>query len=374
MAKFSSHNHDLARRVPRWAGIGLFFYASIFALSEAKAFLVPVVLGFLLSMVFAPVRRALERCGISSWLSSLLIVVLLIFGFLGMVAALAMPVSNWVENAPRIERHVERELNGISQSINEVFQANKKLQSMTNGSGGQEQTVEVEKGQSMPTQMALLAPSLVAQLLFTFVLLFFLMASGDMFYEKLVHVMPTFRDKRRAVRIVYNAERKLSRYLFTITLINFGLGVAVGCAMFAYGMPSPLMFGAAAFLLNFVPYVGALFGVVVAGAIALLSFDWYGWPLIVAGTYLMLTTIEGQLITPYFVGRSLRLNTVVVFLAVSFWAWLWSAVGMIVAVPLLVAIRTICEHIEELDHISAFLSERHAEELPVAREDSRSQS
>lgn len=372
MAKFSSHNHDLARRVPRWAGIGLFLYASIFALSEAKAFLVPVVLGFLLSMVFAPVRRALERCGISSWLSSLLIVVLLICGFLGMVAALAMPVSNWVENAPRIERHVERELNGISQSINEVFQANKKLQSMTNGSDGQEQTVEVEKGQSMPTQMALLAPSLVAQLLFTFVLLFFLMASGDMFYEKLVHVMPTFRDKRRAVRIVYNAERKLSRYLFTITLINFGLGVAVGCAMFAYGMPSPLMFGAAAFLLNFVPYVGALFGVVVAGAIALLSFDWYGWPLIVAGTYLMLTTLEGQLITPYFVGRSLRLNTVVVFLAVSFWAWLWSAVGMIVAVPLLVAIRTICEHVAELDHISAFLSERHAEELPDAREDSRS--
>ncbi len=275
-----------------------------------------------------------------------------------------MPVSTWIENAPRIERQVEIQLNGVSQSINEVFKANKKIEALASGSDDSKKTVKVEKGKSVTTQAAMLAPSMVAQLLFTFVLLFFLMASGDMFYEKLVHVMPTFRDKRRAVRIVYNAERKLSRYLFTITLINFGLGVAVGTAMLVYGMPNPVMFGVVAFLLNFVPYLGALVGVIVAGIIALLTFDWYGWSLIIAGTYLTLTTLEGQLITPYFVGRSLRLNTVVVFLTVSFWAWLWSAVGMIVAVPLLVAVRTICEHIEELDHLSAFLSERHGEELP----------
>ncbi|KEZ79384.1 hypothetical protein C41B8_01505 [Salinisphaera hydrothermalis C41B8] len=360
---------DAARRVPRWIGIGLFLYASVFALSAAKAFLVPVVLGFLLSMVFAPVRRALERLGLQSWLASFLIVLVLLCGFLGTVATLAMPVSTWIENAPRIERRVEVQLNGVSQSINEVFRANKKIEALASGSDDSGQKVQVEKGQSVTTQAAMLAPSMVAQLLFTFVLLFFLMASGDMFYEKLVHVMPTFRDKRRAVRIVYNAERKLSRYLFTITLINFGLGVAVGTAMLIYGMPDPVMFGVVAFLLNFVPYLGALVGIAAAGVIALLSFDWYGWSLIIAGTYLALTTIEGQLVTPYFVGRNLRLNTVVVFLTVSFWAWLWSAVGMIVALPLLVAVRTICEHIEELDHISAFLSERHAEELPAEPED-----
>lgn len=365
----SQRMRDAARRVPRWIGIGLFLYASVFALSAAKAFLVPVVLGFLLSMVFAPIRRALERLGLSSWLASFLIVVVLLCGFLGTVATLAMPVSTWIENAPRIERQVEVQLNGVSHSINEVFQANKKIEALASGSGDSGPKVKVEKGKSMTTQAAMLAPSMVAQLLFTFVLLFFLMASGDMFYEKLVHVMPTFRDKRRAVRIVYNAERKLSRYLFTITVINFGLGVAVGTAMLIYGMPDPIMFGVVAFLLNFVPYLGALVGIAVAGVIALLSFDWYGWALIIAGTYLALTTLEGQLITPYFVGRNLRLNTVVVFLTVSFWAWLWSAVGMIVALPLLVAVRTICEHIDEFDHISAFLSERHAEEWPAESAD-----
>lgn len=365
---------DAARRVPRWVGIGLFIYASIFALSSAKAFLVPVVLAFLLSMVFAPVRRALERIRINSWIASFVIVLVLICGFLGITAALAMPVSNWMANAPRIERQVEHQLQGVSASINEVLRINQKLKSFGNSNKATgDRTVNVENGESMPMQLASLAPSMIAQFLFTFVLLFFLLASGDMFYEKLVHVLPTFSQKRRAVHIVYNAERKLSRYLFTITLINFCLGIAVGAVMATYHMPDPLMFGVAAFLLNFVPYLGALAGVLASALIALLSFDWYGWALIVPATYLVLTSVEGQIVTPYFVGRNLRLNTVVVFLAVSFWAWLWSAVGMIVALPLLVAIRTICEHIEELDHISAFLSERHAEETDsISVQDRRS--
>jgi len=358
---------DLARRVPRWAGIGLFLYASVYALSAAKSFLVPVVFAFLLSMVFAPLRRALERLGIGSTLSSFMIVLLLLCGLLGLITTLAMPVSTWIENAPRIEFQVQQKINEISRSMNQALGASEWLQDLTDNSDEDGQAVQVEEGSSVAQQAALLVPSAVAQLLFTFVLLFFLLAAGDMFYEKLVYVMPTFRDKRRAVSILHNAERKLSRYLATVTVINFGVGVAVGAMMFAYGMPSPLVFGIAAFILNFVPYLGALLVLIAAAVVALITFDWYGWSLIIAASYLLLSTIEGQLITPYFVGRSLRINTVVVFLAITFWAWLWSAVGMIVALPLLVAIRTICEHIEGLDHISAFLSERHAERIPNSR-------
>lgn len=364
----SKSRADRLQNIPRWVGIGLFLYASVFALSQAEAFFVPVVLGFLLSMVLAPVRRRLDRLGVNGWLSSFLIVSVLLCLLGGLLTALSMPVSKWVDNAPRIERQVEHKFATLSKPLNQVLQVNDKLSSIgqtkdQDSHSPEARPVHVSQGESMTTQAALLAPTMLAQFLFTLVLLFFLLASGDMFYEKLVHVMPTFRDKRRATRIVYNAERKLSRYLSTITVINLGLGVVVGAAMALLGMPDPIVFGTAAFLLNFVPYLGALAGIIVAGAIALVSFDWLGWPFIVMGIYLALTTLEGQIITPYFVGRSLRLNTVVVFLAVSFWAWLWSAVGMIVALPLLIALRTVCEHIEELDHISAFLSERHAEEL-----------
>lgn len=359
---------DAARRVPRWVGIGGFIYASVFVLSQAKALLVPVVLGFLLSMVFAPVRRVLERCHLNSWIASLLIVLALLCVFLGLVATTALPINNWVQNAPRIERQVELKLQSVSASFNKVLQINKEMKSVGDDKSSPSKTVDVEQGRSMPMQAAITAPRMVAQFLFTFVLLFFLLASGDMFYEKLVHVLPTLREKRRAVQVVYKVERKLSRYLFTITVINFGLGVAVGATMAIYGMPDAPMFGIAAFLFNFVPYIGALAGILIAAAVALVTFDWYGWALIVAATYLALTTFEGQIITPYFVGRSLRLNTVVVFLAIFFWAWLWSAVGMVVALPLLVAVRTFCEHIEGLDHISAFLSERHAEKAPGTKD------
>ncbi|MBZ9557879.1 MULTISPECIES: AI-2E family transporter [unclassified Modicisalibacter] len=346
--------------MPRWVGIGIFLYLSIFALGFAQLFLVPVVLAFLLSMVFSPIRRFFDRRGVSQGWSAVIIMSTLLAGLLMIATALAVPVSGWINNAPAIERKIEIRFNEVSGPFSGFFSAKEKLESMTQSDNNQVQQVETQDD-SLTKKLASLIPTFITQSLFTLVLLLFLLASGDMFYEKIVHVMPTLRDKKRAVRITQDIERKLSRYLFTITLINAGLGIAVGTAMWALGMPSPLSFGLIAFLFNFIPYLGALAGILIASVVAIVSFDWLGWPLIVAGTYFLLTTLEGQLITPYFVGRSLRLNTVVVFLTISFWAWLWSVVGMIVAVPLLVAVKTLSEHIEALEPLGHFLAERHAE-------------
>ncbi|MES1930168.1 hypothetical protein SADO_12973 [Salinisphaera dokdonensis CL-ES53] len=348
----------------------LFVYASVAVLAQAKNFLVPVVLAFLLAMVFAPLRRLLGRRGIPAGVSSLGIVLLLLAGFLCIVTALAMPVSTWIENAPQIERQIQKKITHLSASLNGLYEANERIREVTAAEeAGSSEIQKVEMADNgLVTNAALLAPSVMTQFLFTFVLLLFLLASGDMFYEKLVHVIPTLKDKRRAVRIVYGIERQLSQYLMTITLINAGLGVCVGAAMWALGMPSPLIFGVIAFVFNFIPYLGAISGVVIAGAVALVALEGIVWAPLVAGVYLGLTAIEGQFVTPYFVGRKLRVNTVMVFLAVSFWAWLWSAVGMIVAVPLLVTVKTFCDHIEELHELGDFLSERHAENEPPNHE------
>lgn len=351
--------------LPTWVGVGIFVYLSVFALGFAQLFLVPVVLAFLLSMVFSPIRRFFDRRGVSQGLSALIIITFLLTGLFAIAAALAVPVSGWINDAPQIEQRIEGRLNEITGPFSELFEAKKKLDSMTNPESSEVQQVETQDD-NLSQKLATLIPTLMTQFLFTLVLLLFLLASGDMFYEKLVHVMPTLRDKKRAVRITQDIERKLSRYLFTITVINAGLGVVVAIAMWALGMPSPLIFGITAFLFNFIPYLGALAGIVIAALVAIVSFDWIGWTPIVAGTYFFLTTLEGQFITPYFVGRSLRLNTVVVFLTISFWAWLWSVVGMIVAVPLLVAVRTLSEHIDGLESLGHFLSERHAERQPEA--------
>ncbi|MFG6138637.1 AI-2E family transporter [Halomonas sp. B23F22_10] len=348
--------------IPKWIGVGLFIYLSIFALSYSQMFIVPVVLAFLLSMVFSPVRRGFDRFGISQGLSAILIVSALLVGLFAIAATLAVPVNGWINDAPQIERKIEYRMNEISGPFSDLFAAKERLDDIADSDASDTQKVEVESQDNrLSNRLASLIPTLFTQFIFTMVLLLFLLASGDMFYEKIVHVMPTLRDKKRAIRIVYKIERKLSRYLLTITIINAGLGIAVGMAMWLLGMPSPLSFGIIAFVFNFVPYLGALAGIIIAAVVALVSLGGVGWLAIVVGTYFLLTTLEGQVVTPYFVGRSLRVNTVVVFLAISFFAWLWSVVGMIVAVPLLVAIKTLSEHIDGLEALGHFLSERYAE-------------
>ena len=346
---------------PRWAVIGIFFLLVVFAMAYASDFLMPVVFAVLLKMVFAPVQRALDRAGLHAGVSASLIVGVLLAILIAAIALLATPVSDWMARAPLIGQEVEAKLGQLAWATEGMREAAEQVDRIT---GGEEepgvQRVVVEDSGDF-TSVALTAPQVIAQLFFTLILLFFLLSSGDMFYEKLVHVLPTFRDKRTAMRIAHDIERKLSRYLSTITLINACLGVAVGLTMWGFGMPNPLLFGVLAFSLNFIPYLGAIGGVLISLVVGIVSLPQLWDAVLVALSYFLLTAVEGQLVTPYFVGRRLRLNTVVVFVFITFCAWLWSVVGMLVAMPLLVTIRTLCEHIEALQPIGDFLSARGAE-------------
>jgi predicted PurR-regulated permease PerM len=351
--------------VPRWAVIGIFLLLLIAAFSYARGFLMPVVLAFLLALVFSPVRRFLERRGIPAWVSAIAIAGSLVATLLVGVLLLASPVQQWIAEGPTIARELEWKTRALFGPAMEMFEAGQQVEEVTGGAEDDDVQEVVVRERGVFATMALVAPTYLAQAVLTLVLLFFLLSSGDMFYEKIVNVMPTFGDRRQAMRIAYDIERKLSRYLFTITLINAGLGVAIGIAMMLLGMPNPLLFGVVAFALNFVPYLGAVTGVVIAFVVGLLTFPMPGSALIAAMVYFSLTTIEGQLVTPYFVGRRLEMNTVVVFISITFWAWLWSVMGMLLAVPILVTIRAFCEHIPALMPVGKFLAARGGEaEVP----------
>lgn len=347
--------------VPRWAAIGTFLLLLVASIAYARAFLIPVVLGFLLALVFSPVRRFLERRGIPSGLSALFIVGTLVAMLMAGVVVLAEPVGGWIDNAPAIGRQVEEKVQSLLGSARTVVEAGKQVNEIT--SGGEDENVQKVKMREpgIFASLASVAPAILAQAAFILVLLLFLLSSGDMFYEKLVHVMPTFKDKRQAMRIAYDIERKLSRYLFTITLINAGLGAAIGTSMWLLGMPNPLLFGVIGFAFNYVPYLGAVSGMAIATIVGLITFDQVGYALLPGAVYFALTALEGQFVTPYFVGRRLEMNTVVIFLSVALWAWLWSVIGMLVAVPLLVTIRAFCEHIPQLEPLGDFLSARGSE-------------
>ncbi len=349
---------------PRWAVIGIFLLLSVAAFALARDFLMPVILAFLLMLVFTPLRRTLNRIGVPSPICAILILAALTSGLgIGMVT-LSSPIADYAARAPQIGREIQTKLRSLREPVAEIAEAGERLDELAAVNSGPGVPKVELKQEGMSSKVAWMAPMIGAQLAFVLVLLFFLIASGDMFYEKLVHVMPTFTDKRRALRIAFDIERRLARYLSTIALINALLGVAVGTAMWGFGMPTPELFGLLAFVLNFVPYVGAISGIILSVLIALITFPDPWVALLVGGTYFALTSIEGQFVTPYFVGRVLQLNTVIVFLAIAFWAWLWSVVGMIIAVPMLVVVRVFAEHIDALEPLGDFLTARGAESVP----------
>jgi predicted PurR-regulated permease PerM len=185
-----------------------------------------------------------------------------------------------------------------------------------------------------------------------------MLAVGNLFTEKLVRAMPRLSDKKRALTITHQVQQDVSRYLATTTLINIGFGIVVGAGLYAIGLPNAYLWGIAAAILNFVPYFGAIAGMAIVFVVALLHYPTMSEALLAPGIYLIANVLESQFLTPAVLSRRLTLNPVVLFLAVAFWGFIWGVPGALMAVPLLVAFKALCDHIERLAAIGDFLGGR----------------
>ncbi len=353
-----------SRPRPSWPLVGLFIIATVAAIALARDFLMPITFAVLLFFVFVPVRRRLSRLGIPPVVTAGVIVFGLFFGMLTLFWTISGPAGQLIADMPEIQSALTEKLQRLRGTFQTIDQA------MAQMEHGAQPAPEADSTAGFDVATAILnalytTPGIMGQVALTLFLLFFLIASGDLLYLKIVQSFDTLREKRGAYSALREIEDSLGSYLGAITLINACLGVAIGLAMWALGMPSPLLFGLLAFSLNFIPYLGAVTGVGIATLVALVTFSDVFWPVMVALTYFSLTTLEGQLITPYFVARRLQMNAVVVFLTVALWAWLWSVIGMIIAVPLLVVISVICDHVPGLEKLGNFL----AGDDPVALDD-----
>jgi predicted PurR-regulated permease PerM len=338
---------------PSWPLVGLFIMASVAAIALARDFLMPITFALLLFFVFVPARRRLSRLGVAPAITAGIVVFGLFFGMISLAWVVSGPAGQLISEMPDIQSALTEKLQRLRGTFETIDSA------MTQIEAGPVEADAQTPGFDVATALLdglYTTPGVLGQMALTLFLLFFLIASGDMLYLKIVQSFDRLHEKRLAYAALREIEEALGSYLGAITIINACLGVAVGLAMWALGMPSPLLFGMLAFSLNFVPYLGALAGVGLATLVALVTFSDVFWPVTVGLTYLALTTIEGQLITPYFVARRLQMNAVVVFLTVALWAWLWSVIGMIIAVPLLVVISVICDHVPGLEKLGNFLA------------------
>jgi len=181
------------------------------------------------------------------------------------------------------------------------------------------------------------------------------LAHGEFFLRKTVKVVPTFQDKRRIVEIAREIEWSISRYLASVTLLNLALGLFVGVSAGVIGLANPMMWGGAAFLLNYIPFIGSACGIVLIAIASLIQFEnpWYTG--LAPAVYLFLNALESNFITPHVVGRWMTLNPVAIVLSFLFWGWLWGVPGMLLAVPILAATKIICDHIGQLVPVGEFL-------------------
>jgi predicted PurR-regulated permease PerM len=191
----------------------------------------------------------------------------------------------------------------------------------------------------------------------TLVLLYLLLASGDMFLQKLVRVMPTLHDKKSAVEISREIQQNISNYLFSVSLINLGLGLVVSGGLYFLHVPNAAMWGILVAVLNFVPYFGPVAGVFVLAAVGLLTFDTLWQALLPPTWYLLLHLLEANLLTPVLLGRRFTLNPVVIFVSLIFWTWLWGVPGALLSVPILASMKVICDRVPAMSSVSELLSQ-----------------
>lgn len=364
--RFGPDSSGASSRAANWAVIGIFMILAFAAIAAGRDFLMPVTLAGLLFFVFTPLRRLARRRGVPDALTATAVTLGLVITVALIAFGASGPISQAAHNLPSISSRLEQKFEEVRASIEDLQRAAEKIDEVQSGGEAETPTITVEQEtDSTLESLVKFTPSIAGQVVFTLFLLFFMLASGDLLYLKIVQSFDSMAEKRSAYLALRQIEDSLGNYLGAITIINAGLGLAVGLAMFAWGMPGPLLFGLGAFVLNFIPYLGAIAGVAISGLVALVVMPGIFWPMMVAGSYLLLTSLEGQVITPYFVSRRLQMNTVVVFLAVALWAWLWSVIGMIIAVPVLVVLRVLAEYVPGWEKFGNFL----AGEDPPAIED-----
>jgi predicted PurR-regulated permease PerM len=329
----------------------------------AQEIISTIMLALLFSLLFSPLAGALQRLRLPRVLASGLIMLAIIGASAGALYALAQPAKDWIGKAPAAIHSVAQRFKELRGPVQQAQKASESLSDLTGTPSGNAQQVVVKDSSNPLTALAAGTPRVLESIAAVILLLYFFLSSGDNFLRRLVEIAPGMTEKRIVVSIARDIQREISRYLQTITLINFGLGCATAIAMALLGVPNALLWGAMVFLFNFAPYVGATVSAFVLATVGFSTFyDSLGHAFAVPGTFLILAFIEGQLVTPTVIGRRLAVNPVVVFVWLLVWGALWGLIGILLAGPLLACFRIICQHTEALRPVYVLIGEAKFDE------------
>jgi predicted PurR-regulated permease PerM len=323
--------------------------AIVYTLYFGKEILLPIALALVLKLLMQPAMRLLhERLRLPGALAALLLIIA-VFGAIAAVGfTISVPASGWIQKAPESLPLLKDKLAILRQPLDYLQNGLKELENLTGPSGGDGQTVTVKQGSGLAGSLATGTATTLSRSFTTMIILFFLLASGDRLLRGFVEVLPRFKDKRTAVEIATEIEENISGYLLTITMMNALVGVATGIAMKLCGLGDPILWGAMAFLLNYIPILGPMTGVVIFFLVGIVTFDWPWYAFVPAGIYLLIHIAEGETITPMLLAKRFTLNPVLVIVSLFFWHTVWGIPGALLAVPLLAIFKIVADRIEPL--------------------------
>lgn len=319
-------------------------------LYAAQDVVLPVLLAAFFALVGNPIIRLFRKIHLPRFLGALIVLAggITAAGALGM--QLWEPASDWFRDAPRELRQLAPKLREIAKPVQD---ANLAAESFARAAGGDasKRPQIVRTTQDDPYRMLVTTPKLVASILAVVLLTFFFMVYGENLQRQAIALMPSRQQKKFTVEILHSIEREVSRYVLTISLINTCVGLIFAGVLYLLKFPisEALLWGTLAALLNFAPYVGPLIGVVAMLLVGFITFDDPLQSLAPAGAYLLLHTLEGQIITPIILGRRMALSPLVLILALMVFGSAWGIIGLLLAVPLLVCVKLVLARLEGME-------------------------
>ena len=345
MNKSPSKRTDIAMLV-------LSILAVLYTVHLAREVLLPITLAVIFALLLMPLVKRMERWYMPRALSALLLIGIGLGAFGGGLYFLSSSAMDWVQKIPDAQKALQVHLGDVQKEVAEVDAAARQLEALTEGVSKQSTT-------AAPTKVEVW---LGLQNFFMFgglsiILLFFLLTSGEQLLQRIVDMLPSVEDKRRALQMSARAQAQMSRYLSTITMVNGLVGLLTALVLWLFDFPDPALWGAIAAALRFVPYLGVSFTVALLAVVGAISYDdiWLmaGVPL----GYLLLTSFVGQVIDPFVHGMRFSMNPIIVFIWIFFWGWLWGAPGVLLAVPLLTLFQVLCEHSQRLAPIAHIIGD-----------------
>jgi len=333
-----------------WGGMGILLYV-------AHVAFIPIALALLFALLLSGPVEALHKKRIPRSVSATLILVIALSLIGGVIDWAWAPTQEWFAKAPHTLNTIKQRVRPVAMFMGRLDDLSKKVENI----GAQGHTVAIETSATAPAAQS--APMLivdtggaaVAGTLAFVILTLFLLTGGPPMLARMVAAFADNVQSSHVHNVIEKVREEVGYYYRTTTLINLSLGLAIGVVMWALGMPTPYLWGAMAALLNYIPYAGPGMSLVVITAVALVSFETLAQVLCVAGSYVLIALLEGQIVQPLIVGRRLAVNPLLIFLALWFGGLFWGIAGIVLATPALVALKVIAEHTPHGRPMMAFL-------------------